>query len=119
MRGLQSRPLQPVQRRRGLVRVCRAPSCRKEAMPKHRKTPTQRRQSSPDKLPASNWRYYDLKRNWRKVMRHLDDPILEALRGHRACYWEVNLALRLAMLVEPSKEWRIIYCDDHSTVWDG
>ena len=88
-------------------------------MPRQRKNPVQPGRSSTDERPPSKWRYYDLKRNWRKVRRHLDDPILEALRGHRACYWEVNLALRLAMLVEPNDEWRIISSDEHSTLWDG
>jgi hypothetical protein len=36
-----------------------------------------------------------------------------------ACHWLVNFALRLAMLVEPRKPWRIITSPRHSTVWDG
>jgi hypothetical protein len=31
----------------------------------------------------------------------------------------VNFSLRLAMLVEPDKPWRIITSEKHSTVWDG
>jgi hypothetical protein len=31
----------------------------------------------------------------------------------------VNSNLRLAMLVQPKKPWRIITSEDHSTVWDG
>ena len=38
---------------------------------------------------------------------------------HGACHWLVDFALRLAMLTLPSKEWRIITSDAHSTVWDG
>src|SRR5215472_12181479 len=38
---------------------------------------------------------------------------------HAACHWLVNFNLRLAMLVQPAKPWRIITSDDHSTVWDG
>jgi hypothetical protein len=113
-------------------------------------------------------RYYDLKKNWRKVKRHLKDPILNeilvedfnkftlglwnetfehgqlpsdferrqwwSIRSDEpkfrfcgyiryvkvgACHWVVNFALRLATLVEPTREWRIITSDDHSTVWDG
>jgi hypothetical protein len=38
---------------------------------------------------------------------------------HAACHWLVNFNLRLAMLVEPEKPWRIITSEKHSTVWDG
>jgi hypothetical protein len=38
---------------------------------------------------------------------------------HRACHWIVNFTLRLAKLVEPNREWRILSGDKHSTVWDG
>jgi hypothetical protein len=37
----------------------------------------------------------------------------------RACHWLVNFTLRLAMLVQPKKRWRIITSEKHSTVWDG
>jgi hypothetical protein len=36
-----------------------------------------------------------------------------------ACHWLVNFNLKLAMLVEPEKPWRIVTSDKHSTVWDG
>ena len=38
---------------------------------------------------------------------------------HGACHWIVNFALRLAYLAEPTKDWRIVTSDRHSTVWDG
>jgi hypothetical protein len=38
---------------------------------------------------------------------------------HAACHWLVNPALRLATLVEPKRDWRIVSSDKHSTVWDG
>ncbi len=38
---------------------------------------------------------------------------------HSACHWLVNFALRLAVLSEPTKPWRIVTSDQHSTVWDG
>jgi hypothetical protein len=38
---------------------------------------------------------------------------------HGACHWIVNFALRLATLVVPSRSWRIITSQTHSTVWDG
>lgn len=38
---------------------------------------------------------------------------------HPACHWLVNFNLRLAQLVEPGREWRILTSDKHSTVWDG
>src|ERR1700730_5790176 len=38
---------------------------------------------------------------------------------HAACHWLVNFTLKLAMLVMPHKQWRIITSDEHSTVWDG
>jgi hypothetical protein len=37
---------------------------------------------------------------------------------HGACHWLVNFNLRLAQLVEPKKEWRIVTSNAHSTVWD-
>jgi len=108
--------------------------------------------------------YYDLKKNWRKVKRHLDHPEVQKIlvrdfnrftwgrwrrkfkpgmlpgdfescdwqfnhRGrrpafwrytkHSACHWLVNFSLRLAERVEPTRAWRIITSDEHSTVWDG
>jgi hypothetical protein len=39
--------------------------------------------------------------------------------AHGACHWLVNFALRLAMLAEPDRQWRIITSNGHSTVWDG
>ena len=39
--------------------------------------------------------------------------------AHGACHWLVNFALRLAMLAEPDREWRIITSEYHSSVWDG
>jgi hypothetical protein len=38
---------------------------------------------------------------------------------HSACHWLVNFNLRLATLVEPDRNWRILTSDEHSTVWDG
>lgn len=38
---------------------------------------------------------------------------------HAACHWVVNFNLKLAMLVSPKREWRIVTSQDHSTVWDG
>jgi hypothetical protein len=38
---------------------------------------------------------------------------------HSACHWLVNFSLRLATLVRPKKQWRIITSEGHSTVWDG
>lgn len=38
---------------------------------------------------------------------------------HAAAHWLVNFNLKLAMLVEPKKEWQILTSDKHSTVWDG
>jgi hypothetical protein len=38
---------------------------------------------------------------------------------HSACHWLVNFNLRLATLVKPKRQWRIITSEDHSTVWDG
>jgi hypothetical protein len=37
----------------------------------------------------------------------------------QACHWLVNFALRLALLAEPARPWRILTSEDHSTVWDG
>jgi hypothetical protein len=38
---------------------------------------------------------------------------------HSACHWLVNFNLRLALLVEPDRPWRIVTSRAHSTVWDG
>jgi hypothetical protein len=39
---------------------------------------------------------------------------------HAACHWLVNFNLKLAMLVEPKRNWRIVTSSHkHSTVWDG
>ena len=38
---------------------------------------------------------------------------------HGACHWIVNFCMRLATLVEPTRNWRILTSDEHSTVWDG
>jgi hypothetical protein len=112
----------------------------------------------------NDFKYYDLKRNWRKVRRHIEHPEVQALlvrdfnrytwgrwrqkfelgmkpsqfescdwqfehRGkrpafwaytkHAACHWLTNFSLRLAQLVEPKRQWRIITSQKHSTVWDG
>ena len=117
----------------------------------------------------TKFRYYDLKKNWRKVRPHLSDPLANYIliddfnkftRGiwkkpflhgqypaefdrdcwsddefdeertspryaymdyvaPGACHWLANFALRLAMLTEPSREWRVISSEYHSTVWDG
>ena len=113
----------------------------------------------------TRFRYYDLKKNWRKVEPHLRDPVLNDILvedfdqftmgrwnvpfpedlypvdfedcqwwpddpkfkfspymryvKYGAGHWLVNFALRLAMLVEPNREWRIITSSKNSTVWDG
>lgn len=36
-----------------------------------------------------------------------------------ACHYLVRFNLKLARLVEPDKNWRIISSETHSTVWDG
>jgi hypothetical protein len=109
-------------------------------------------------------RYYDLRRQWRRVEPHLADKELNRIlvsnfhkytfgrwgrpfargqfprdfencdwdvghRGpeprfwryvkHAACHWLVNFNLRLAMLAEPGRPWRIVTSPAHSTVWDG
>jgi hypothetical protein len=38
---------------------------------------------------------------------------------HAACHWIVNFSLHLAQLAEPSRAWRIVTSQAHSTVWDG
>jgi hypothetical protein len=109
-------------------------------------------------------RYYDLRRQWKRVEPHLADEELNRIlvrdfgkftlgrwgrpfapgqyprdfescdwdvghRGpeprfwryvkHAACHWLVNFALRLALLAEPRRPWRIVTSRKHSTVWDG
>lgn len=38
---------------------------------------------------------------------------------HSACHWLVNFNRQLATLAEPTRAWRIVSSQDHSTVWDG
>lgn len=38
---------------------------------------------------------------------------------HSACHWLVNFTLKLAQMVMPDREWRIITSQKHSTAWDG
>lgn len=38
---------------------------------------------------------------------------------HLACHWLVNFNLRLAQLLMPDEEWRIVTSVEHSTVWNG
>jgi hypothetical protein len=38
---------------------------------------------------------------------------------HSSCHWLVNFNLKLAMLVEAQRPWRIVRSVKHSTVWDG
>jgi hypothetical protein len=113
---------------------------------------------------SKSMKYYDLKKNWRRVKPYLADHELNDIlvrdfnkftfgrwnqtftdgdlpyefescdwdcdhRGkrpafwqyvkHSACHWLVNFTLRLAILVEPGRPWRIITSQKHSTVWDG
>ena len=53
---------------------------------------------------------------WNHRGRH---PRFWSYVKHGACHWLVNFALRLAMLAEPRRPWRILTSDEHSTVWDG
>src|SRR5262249_57676052 len=46
-------------------------------------------------------------------------PAFWAYTKHAACHWLVNFTLRLAQLIEPNRQWRIITSQKHSTVWDG
>jgi hypothetical protein len=138
---------------------------RKQKMSKQRNTPTELLASMLTVVPQpKRMKYYDLKKNWRHVKRHLADKVLNDIlvadfnkftfgswkqeftsgqfpsdfetmdwysehRGRRsafwkytkagACHWLVNFNLRLAMLVMPTRPWRIITSDKHSTVWDS
>src|SRR6266516_4748080 len=38
---------------------------------------------------------------------------------HAACHWLSSFALKLALLADPDRPWRISTSDAHSTVWDG
>ena len=46
-------------------------------------------------------------------------PAFWSYTKHSACHWLTNFSLRLAQLVEPNRQWRIITSQKHSTVWDG
>jgi hypothetical protein len=63
----------------------------------------------PCKYDPSDWRHLRrgrLLRYWKYVM-------------YSACHWLVNFNLKLAMLAEPKRDWRIVTSNEHSTVWDG
>jgi hypothetical protein len=58
--------------------------------------------------------------NWRNFrVRRGPRPRYCQYVMYGACHWLVNFNLKLAMLVEPAKPWRIVTFDKHSTVWDG
>jgi len=38
---------------------------------------------------------------------------------HSACHWLVNFNLKMAQLVKPNKNWRIVTSQEHLTVWGG
>ena len=38
---------------------------------------------------------------------------------HASCHWLANLSLYVAMEAEPSRPWRIVSSNAHTTVWDG
>jgi hypothetical protein len=61
--------------------------------------------------------------NWGRG-RHGPQPRFWAYVCHQACHYLVDFNLRLAVLVEPDRPWRILNSDGargggHSTVWDG
>lgn len=56
--------------------------------------------------------------DWRFSLRGRPPEYFKYVK-HAACHWLVNFNLKLAMLVEPQREWRIVTCQKHSTVWDG
>lgn len=63
----------------------------------------------PDEFESCDWQFGHrgpYPRFWRYVK-------------HAACHWLVNFALRLAMLAVPTRPWRIVSSQKHSTVWDG
>ena len=66
-------------------------------------------QDVPHGFDSCDWR-------WRHKGRH---PRYWDYVCHSACHWLVNFNLRLAQLVEPKREWRILTSQEHSTVWDG
>lgn len=68
----------------------------------------------PDEMESCDWQ-------WK---HHEPHPRYWRYVKHSACHWLVNFALRLAMLAEPTRIWRIVTCnghvaDGHSAVWDG
>ena len=63
----------------------------------------------PEQIDTCDWRL-DKRRPYPRYWQYV---------RHGACHWIVNFALRLAMLAEPNRTWRIISSDGHSTVWDG
>jgi hypothetical protein len=63
----------------------------------------------PENIESCDWR----------IGRRGRPPRYRKYVKHGACHWIVNFCLRLAGLAEPSKQWRILTSDEHSTVWDG
>jgi hypothetical protein len=53
---------------------------------------------------------------WNRKGRH---PTYRRYVKYAACHRLVNFNLRLAILTEPDRPWRIISSDAHSTVFDG
>jgi hypothetical protein len=63
----------------------------------------------PDEFESCDWR----------CDHHPPHPRFWRYVKHSACHWLVNFNLRLAEIVEPGRQWRIVTSEDHSTVWDG
>ena len=72
-------------------------------------------------IPANydrcDWRY--LQEDENGDMKRGRHPAFWKYVCHGACHWLVNFNLRLAMLVEPNRKWRILHSEKHSTAWDG
>jgi hypothetical protein len=63
----------------------------------------------PDEFENNDWRC-DQRRPYPRYWRYVK---------HSACHWIANFALRLAQLAVPSRPWRILTSEGHTTVWDG
>ena len=83
-----------------------------------------------NKMTSSRWhrpftlgmlpRQVDFTCDWRRESGHRGrQPAFWDYVRFGACHWLVNSTLRLAMLSEPDRQWRVVTSHRHSTVWDG
>ncbi len=66
----------------------------------------------PTSYESCDWRY-------NREISYSRQPKFWDYARFEACHWVADLALYVAMTVFPAIPWRILYCQKHTTVWNG